>query len=142
MRKTSRRTWLMLVAALALIGAGFVYSCGGSKSTNPGYGGGGGGGGGPEINSPTLGSGAEYSHTFNTAGTFPYHCAIHPSTMTGNQVVVDPLSVVASDSIAVIGQSGGPAHTGYSKASTTIKVGGTVKWHNTDGMGHTVTSGS
>jgi plastocyanin len=140
MRKTSRRTWFMFLAGLALVGAGFVYSCGSSKSSNPAYGGGG-GGGGLELNSGTINPGADYSHTFTTAGTFPYHCTIHPS-MTGNQVVVDASSVVAGDSIGVIGPGGGPTGTGYSKASTTIKVGGTVKWHNTAGIGHTVTSGS
>lgn len=33
--------------------------------------------GGP--NSPFLSKGATYSYTFNTAGTFPYHCTPHPS---------------------------------------------------------------
>ena len=32
--------------------------------------------GGPD--SPTLQNGATYSYTFNTAGTFPYYCSIHP----------------------------------------------------------------
>lgn len=32
--------------------------------------------GGP--NSPSLGTGQSYSYTFNTIGTFPYHCAVHP----------------------------------------------------------------
>ena len=34
---------------------------------------------GSEINSGTLAPGQSYSHTFNDAGTFAYHCAIHPS---------------------------------------------------------------
>ena len=33
--------------------------------------------GGPA--SPRLLPGAQYSYTFNTAGTFAYHCAIHPN---------------------------------------------------------------
>ncbi len=33
---------------------------------------------GNELNSGTLSNGQSYSHTFNTAGTFEYHCAPHP----------------------------------------------------------------
>lgn len=36
--------------------------------------------------SQTLSPGASYSHTFSSAGTFPYHCAIHPS-MHGTVIV-------------------------------------------------------
>lgn len=32
------------------------------------------------------GSGGSYSYTFTTAGSFPYHCTIHPS-MTGTVIV-------------------------------------------------------
>jgi plastocyanin len=35
------------------------------------------------------GPGATYSHTFATAGTFPYYCAIHGAMMTGTVVVGD-----------------------------------------------------
>lgn len=31
-----------------------------------------------ELNSPNLGNGASYSHTFNTPGTYNYHCTLHP----------------------------------------------------------------
>lgn len=41
---------------------------------------------GSEINSPALSSGQAYSHTFNTAGTFDYHCSLHPS-MKGKVIV-------------------------------------------------------
>jgi amicyanin len=34
---------------------------------------------GNEIGSETLSNGQTYSHTFNTAGTFDYHCSIHKS---------------------------------------------------------------
>jgi amicyanin len=33
---------------------------------------------GTEINSPSLSQGQSYSHTFNTAGTYTYHCGVHP----------------------------------------------------------------
>jgi len=41
---------------------------------------------GSEIGSATLSQGNNYSHTFNTAGTFNYHCSIHPG-MKANIVV-------------------------------------------------------
>ena len=34
---------------------------------------------GSELASATLSNGKTYSHTFNTAGTYSYHCDIHPS---------------------------------------------------------------
>ncbi len=34
--------------------------------------------------------GGVYSHTFNSAGTFPYICAVHPNDMTGTVVVASP----------------------------------------------------
>jgi len=33
-----------------------------------------------------IGSGSSFSKTFSIAGTYPYHCSIHPS-MTGKVVV-------------------------------------------------------
>jgi len=41
---------------------------------------------GTELSSGSLGQNATYSHTFNTAGTFPYHCTFH-SSMTGSITV-------------------------------------------------------
>jgi plastocyanin len=38
--------------------------------------------------SDNLGKGASFSHTFNTAGTFTYHCGVHPN-MKGT-VIVQP----------------------------------------------------
>lgn len=42
--------------------------------------------GGPA--SGTLSQGSGYSYTFNTVGTFPYHCTIHPN-MHGTVVVTN-----------------------------------------------------
>lgn len=39
-----------------------------------------------EFDSANLAEGAEFSQTFDTAGTFTYHCEIHP-TMTGTVTV-------------------------------------------------------
>jgi plastocyanin len=41
---------------------------------------------GNELSSSSLGNGGTYSHTFSTAGTFAYHCAIHAS-MKGTIIV-------------------------------------------------------
>ena len=41
---------------------------------------------GNEIDSPSLSNGQVYAHTFNTAGTYNYHCAIH--TLMKGRVVV------------------------------------------------------
>jgi len=41
--------------------------------------------GGP-LNSGTMAPGSSYSYTFTKAGTYTYHCSIHPS-MTGTVVV-------------------------------------------------------
>lgn len=40
------------------------------------------------FTSGTLSRGQTYSHTYSDAGTFPYHCGIHPS-MTGTVVVTE-----------------------------------------------------
>lgn len=42
--------------------------------------------GGP--NSGTIAAGQSYSYTFTTAGTFSYHCSIHPS-MIGSVTVTE-----------------------------------------------------
>lgn len=39
-----------------------------------------------EFDSANLPEGAEFSQIFDTAGTFTYHCEIHP-TMTGSVIV-------------------------------------------------------
>jgi len=41
---------------------------------------------GSEISSGNLAQGQMYSHTFTKAGTYEYHCSIHPS-MKGKVVV-------------------------------------------------------
>ena len=42
---------------------------------------------GSELASSTIAAGATFSHTFATAGTFSYHCTIHPY-MTAKVVVL------------------------------------------------------
>jgi plastocyanin len=49
----------------------------------------------PELNSGFINPTASYPHTFNTAGTFDYHCEIHPF-MTGRIVVQGPAGLSGS----------------------------------------------
>ena len=41
---------------------------------------------GSELASEQLSNGQSYTHTFNTAGTYDYHCSIH-TTMKGKIIV-------------------------------------------------------
>jgi plastocyanin len=41
---------------------------------------------GGELNSGTLGTNGVYTHMFATAGSYPYHCVVHPS-MTATVIV-------------------------------------------------------
>jgi len=41
---------------------------------------------GNELGSSILSHGQTYQHVFHTAGSFPYHCTVHPS-MTGTVTV-------------------------------------------------------
>lgn len=86
-----------------------------------------------ELNSPTLagGSGATYVHTFATAGTFPYHCTVHP-TMTAS-ITVDPASAVTTLSISITDNA-------FTPNTATVKTGAVVTWTNNGNNPHTVTS--
>ena len=57
--------------------------------------------------SPTIAPGKTYTHTFNTAGTFNYHDALHPS-LTGKIIVTGPppaVTIGAAVPILDYGQS-------------------------------------
>ena len=41
------------------------------------------------FSGPVLAKGESYSFTFTATGDFPYHCAPHERTMTGNVTVVE-----------------------------------------------------
>lgn len=102
-----------------------LCSCGSGSGgpTNPGP--------GKELNSPSLGPGATYQHTFASVGTFRYHCSFH-SAMTG-QVVVDASDVDTLVNVSIVSSS-----SPFPAAS--VKPGGKVVWKNNTGMVHTVTS--
>ncbi len=57
--------------------------------------------------SPTIAASKSWTHTFNTAGTFRYHDALHPA-LTGKVVVTGPppaVTIGASTPIILYGQS-------------------------------------
>jgi hypothetical protein len=119
------------LAAMSCGSSGGGYG-GSGNPTNPGGGGGGGGGGTTkELNSGNIGSGASYSHTFTTSGSYAYHCNYH-SVMKGTVTV----SAAATDSLVqvTIVSSSAPF------PGATVKTGGKVTWKNNTGMTHTVTS--
>jgi FtsP/CotA-like multicopper oxidase with cupredoxin domain len=85
------------------------------------------------FESPTLGNGASYSHTFGTVEqSYPYHCKIHGVTMAGTITV----------------QNGAPATTTvtigdnfFSPAVQTVAPGGMVTWFNSGQHEHIVFAG-
>lgn len=88
-----------------------------------------------ELNSGTLaGAGVGvYSHTFNSAGAFPYHCTFHG--FMRDTIHVDPSSANTSLAVSITGNA-------FVPAGSTVRTGGTVTWTNNDGTStnHTVTS--
>jgi plastocyanin len=129
------RIKLSLTAAV-LVTALIGFSCGSGGGYggggNPMDGGGGGGGGTvKELNSGNIGTGNSFTHQFNTAGTFNYHCTHHPS-MTGS-VVVNDNATETTVNVSIVSNSQ-PFH------AASVKPGGSVHWTNNTNMVHTVTS--
>lgn len=116
-----------LLAVTLLLTLGVLSACSNGDSTTgpPGP-----GPGAKELNSGTLGNGGVYSHTFATAGTYPYHCEIHGG-MTGTVQVGTGSPASAAVSIM---------NNAFSPQSVSVQPGGTVTWTNNDGVAHTVTS--
>ena len=73
--------------------------------------------------SPTIAPGKTYTHTFNTAGTFNYHDALHPS-LTGKIVVTGPPPAVTIGAAVPILDYGQSTH--ISGAVSSKKAGETV----------------
>lgn len=84
------------------------------------------------FNSGSIGSGGTYTYTFSTAGTFQYHCSIHPS-MTAKVIVTSTSTASAAVSIS---------NMSFVPATLTVTAGTIVTWTNKDNVGHTVTSDS
>jgi len=110
--------WLIAMIAL-------VASCG-KDPVSPG-----GGGGAKELNSGDLAgnNAGVYAHTFNTMGTFDYHCIHH--SMSGRVVVGAGAPVNAAVTIG---------DNSFSPTPLSVPQGSTVTWTNGGNSVHTVTS--
>jgi hypothetical protein len=99
-----------------------------------------------ELNG-SLAASAQYAHTFNTAGTFNYHCTIHPAcaSLAGKIVVIAPGGTIVNRVLAIT-QSGGTSGpygatcSALSLQVDTVFVGDQVTWTNNSPFAHTVTS--
>jgi plastocyanin len=87
-----------------------------------------------ELDSGNVaGNGGFYSHTFSTAGGYPYHCSI-----PGHSAMVGTVTVSDSDPDTALTVNFPPSTSAFPAAS--VKTGGRVTWVNNTGMTHTVTS--
>jgi len=128
------RSRILLVGAALVVAAGAaVIGCSKDKSNNP-YNPNPIPPGGTTLNLNLPANGGSASFTFNTAGTVPYRCGIHPTIMVGNSVNVSATSTTDSVLVNVVGTS----TPGFNPSSVTIKVGGKVRWVNPTSMLHSV----
>lgn len=51
---------------------------------------------GTELDSGHIAGGEAYGHVFETAGTYAYHCAIHPDSMAGTITVLEAPATATS----------------------------------------------
>ena len=100
-----------------------------------------------ELNGTLSASGGQYAHTFTTAGSFNYHCTIHPSCAgLAGTIVVVPQGGVIQNRVLAITQSGGSSGIYGSTCSAlsiqrdSVFVGDQVTWTNNSPLEHTVTS--
>jgi plastocyanin len=140
MRKSFAIAGVCVLASFAL----FLSSCkgGGYGTMQPAPTGG-------ELGSAVLpASGGNYSHTFNTVGTFHYKCTIHPSctTLQGTVYVVSAATpILAANDVHAISFSGGSAGmysvcSALSNQADSVHVGEAITWTNSSPLPHTVTS--
>ena len=143
----SRSSTILSLAVGAWLLAALLVSCK-SNSTSPGYGttGGGNSGGTLELNGNLPASGGSYAHMFNAAGTFNYHCTIHPGcTGLAGTVVVVAAGTGIQNRLLAIAQNGGSGGvyatcSALSVSRDTVHVGDTVTWTNNSPVQHTVVS--
>ena len=121
MRKLTIR-WTLLLALLAAIVVAGCSDKGTNSTSNPGP-------TGKELGSSVLSTGQTYSHTFNTAGAFHYHCGVHPS-MKGT-ITVTAGGSATQEHVTI---------SNFTLPSVTVNVGSTVTWTNNDSAPHSVIS--
>jgi plastocyanin len=106
------------------------------------------------FDSGVVASGSSYRRRFASAGTYRYHCAIHPD-MTGTVVVPTssgavPAAVPARAAAPPVARALPPSRPGsarvtvvdfaFTPARLAVHVGDTVSWVNTGQAPHTVTA--
>lgn len=104
-------------------------------------------GSGNTFDTGLLAPGQRSTRTFNTAGTYPYICLLHPDmtgtvTVTGSGGTAPPPAPTTTTTTVppVVGSSDVSVFDfGYSPASKTVPVGSTVRFVNTGIALHTVT---
>lgn len=79
--------------------------------------------------SPVLSQGQSFSFTFNTPGTFAYHCALH-SSMHGTVTVVAAPQPTATATPAPPAGAAAPELVAPSDGSTLGSFGTTIAWNN------------
>jgi len=82
------------------------------------------------FQSPTLGHGATYAHTFASTGSVPYHCKIHGTSMAGT-VNVDPSAPAGNRTVAI-------GDNFFNPASVSVRPGASVTWTNNGNFDHIV----
>src|SRR5580765_8238376 len=82
------------------------------------------------FQSPTLGHGATYAHTFASTGSVPYHCKIHGTSMAGT-VNVDPSAPAGNRTVAI-------GDNFFNPASVSVRPGASVTWTNNGIFDHIV----
>jgi plastocyanin len=75
-----------------------------------------------------------FSHTFDAAGTYKYHCKPHPF-MQGTVTVSASATLSGDVAVEIKGFE-------YAPKAITVKPGTKVTWTNKDSEGHTVTEDS
>lgn len=82
------------------------------------------------FQSPTLGHGASFPHVFTSAGTVPYHCKIHGTSMAGT-IIVDPAAPAGPQTVTI-------GDNFFNPATRSVRPGATVTWNNNGNFDHIV----
>jgi len=89
-----------------------------------------------ELDSGNIGTGQRYVHTFANAGTYGYHCTIHPNMTSSITVAAGGLDSLI---VLIVNTSNSGFQAQAVGGSTTVDTGGYVSWQN-QSVTHTVTS--
>jgi len=76
------------------------------------------------FDSGTHSAGQEFSHTFNTPGTFAYHCDFHPGEMRGRITVLAAQATPTATPAVSPTASGAPTPTPAASPAAAPKTGG------------------